>query len=579
MNLGIGGRLLLAHLALSVVLIGSIELLLPPLLRGELERQLDRQLEKAATALAAELGEGVEPRVAVQRIARATSFRIGVVGADGSLEADSSVPDPAALRAAGSHADRPEVLQAERRRFGSAARRSATTGLETRYVAVQAPGGRYARAAEDGGAVDASMAAAKRALMGAAAIGLLLAALLGSAASHVAGRTVREINAAARRMVEGDLSDLTVPRGPGELAELSAALERLARQLAAQLGKLTEERDLLDDVLAAMEEAVLVLEPGGTLLHANAAARHLLALPAAAVGQPLIETVRHPALLDAVARADRGEAAGVELVLPGPPRRQLVGRATPLPAHRRAAIVVMLRDVTELRRLEAMRRDFVASASHELRTPVAAIRGYAETLAAGALDDREAAERFVAGLLRQAERLSGLVDGLLDLSRIESGGLRLQPEALDAGEALRRLVDLSRDRAERKRLRLGLDLPAEPLRVRADRRAIEMVVGNLIDNAIKYTPVGGSVQVSARRDPEGAVRIEVADTGPGIPREQQDRIFERFYRVDSGRSREVGGTGLGLAIARHIAVQSGGDIGVQSEVGKGSRFWARFPGA
>ncbi len=577
MNFGIGGRLLVAHLILSLVVLGAVELALRPILRGELESQLDERLRVAASALAEQLDAGIDPETAVQRLGRATGFRMSVVGTDGFLAADSAVLPPE-LRAAGSHAGRSEVLAARQGLVGLAERRSTTTGIETHYVAVDAGGGRVTRAAEDLASLDDSMAAAHRAVLLAAGLGLLIAALLGGAASHVAGRTVRDLQVAARRMAAGDLSNLTVPRGPGELGDVAVALERLAGRLAEQIGRLTAERDLLDAVLAAMEEAVLVLRPDGSLLLANETAKHLLALPRSAQDQPLIETVRFPALLDAVQQASSGSAAPLELVLQGPPRRELVGRAAPLPEGSEAAVVVVVRDVTELRRLEAMRRDFVASASHELRTPVAAIRGYAETLASGALDDRATAERFVGGLGRQAERLSRLIDDLLDLSRVESGGIRLAPEPLAADAALRRLAEAARDRAERKGLALLVRKPAEGLHVHADPRAIDMIVGNLVDNAIKYTPAGGTVTLSAEAA-EGAVRLVVADTGPGIEAQHQGRIFERFYRVDAGRSRDVGGTGLGLAIAKHVAQQSGGDVGVESQPGAGSRFWVRLPAA
>ena len=577
MNLGVGGRLLVAHLVLSAIVLGAVELALAPGLRRELERQLDDRVRTAAAAMARALEEGDAPAAVTARVARATGFRASVVGPDGFLIADSGLP-PHALRTAGSHADRPEVVQARGSGSGAADRRSETTGTSTRYFALAGPGGRLVRAAADLDELDASMASVHRAILLAACIGLLLALVLGAMASHVAGRAVRALADAARRILAGERVGLHVPRGPGELAEIAAILERLGAKLQAQFGRLEAERDLLGGVIDAMEEAVLVLRLDGSVLRANPTAVHLLALRDVSQRTPLIETVRHPPLLDAVRAAAAGEAAPLELVLEGPPRRELVGRAAPLPAGSGAAVVVVLRDLTELRRLEAVRRDFVASASHELRTPVAAIRGLAESLAAGALDDRPTAERFVAGLGRQAERLSELIDGLLDLSRIESGGMRLQPERLPVAAALRRLADAFRDRAAHRSIDLRIDEAPADLEVEADPRAIDVVVGNLLDNAIKYTPAGGTVRLRVERC-GGEVRFLVEDTGPGIAPEHLARIFERFYRVDAGRSRDVGGTGLGLAIARHVAQQSGGDLGVESRPGAGSLFWFRLPAA
>lgn len=574
MRLGIGGRLLIAHLFLSVVVLAVVELTLSPFLHKELDRQLEARLHTAARALASELADGVVPHEATRQVARATNFRLSVIGPDGSLIGDSALP-ASQLPAAGPHGQRQEVLEARNRRYGSEVRESATTGVPTRYVAVPASGDRVARAAADLRDFNASMDAADRALTVALVIGLLLALAIGAFITWIASRSVQQLTAAARRMAEGDLRDLHVPRGPGELADVAVALERLASRLAEQIGRLTTERDLLDAVLAAMEEAVMVLRPDGRLLLANGAASHFLSLPRSAQDQRLIEVVRFPALLDGVEQASHGKVAPLDFILPGPPRRELFGRATPLPRGSEAAVVVVLRDLTELRRLESIRRDFVASASHELRTPVAAIRGYAETLAAGVKDEATAA-RFLAGLSRQAERLSNLIDDLLDLSRIESGGMRLVPQSSTAAAVLARQADFARDRAERQGIDLQLETAAADLTVFADPRAIDMAVGNLVENAIKYTPPGGRVILSARRE-NGSTLFVVRDTGPGIQAEHLARIFERFYRIDAGRAREAGGTGLGLAIAKHIAQQSGGDVGVESKPGVGSTFWVRLP--
>lgn len=393
-----------------------------------------------------------------------------------------------------------------------------------------------------------------------------------------AGESLRILERHAQTLADGGEEVLVHQAGPGGITELSNALERLGAQLATQRGRLSSQRDLLEAVVTGMEESILVIRPGGRLLLANGPARHLLALPEEAEEKPLIDVVRLPPLIDAVQQALRGKAAPIEIAGFGVQKRILVGRAAPLPAGGSAAAVVVIRDVTELRALEAMRRNFVASASHELRTPVAAIRGYAETLASGALEDAVAAKRFVAGLSRQAERLSALIDDLLDLSRVESGGLHLEPRPLSLRVAIRRMTEIMADRIQEKKLDLRILEPEGELFVQADPRAIDMVVGNLLDNAIKYSPAGGALELEGRRA-GASIRIEVRDQGPGIDLQHQGRIFERFYRVDSGRAREVGGTGLGLAIAKHVVQQSGGDVGVQSRPGKGSIFWVVLPAA
>jgi two-component system phosphate regulon sensor histidine kinase PhoR len=233
-------------------------------------------------------------------------------------------------------------------------------------------------------------------------------------------------------------------------------------------------------------------------------------------------------------------------------------------------VLAVFLDVTELRRLESVRRDFVANASHELRTPVAAVRAAAETLRS-ALNDRKAALRFTEIIERNSERLERLIADLLELSRIESSRFQFVLEPVDLADVVQYVTSLHRHRAEKKRITLDAELPADALAVRADRRALELVFGNLVDNAIKYCPDNARVTVCALRDGD-RVRVSVADTGPGIEPRHLPRLFERFYRVDPGRSRELGGTGLGLAIVKHLVEAMGGSVGVASTVGAGTTF-------
>lgn len=389
--------------------------------------------------------------------------------------------------------------------------------------------------------------------------------------TRIAGRRLAED---AERLAAGERVNPRAHGGP--LSPLAAGLDGVAARIRHQEGTISSEDELLAAVLTGMEDGILVLRGNGRLLLANAAAHRLLALPRDAEERPLSDSLRLPALLDAAQAALDGRATPFELFNPAGKGRTIVGRAAPLAGRGHAAAVIVLQDVTEIRRLEVMRRDFVASASHELRTPVATIRGYAETLASGALDDREAATRFVSGLARQAERLTALIDDLLDLSRVESGGMRLQAQAVPVGSFLERVAAAAQERADAKSLRVAVD-PVDPsVAALVDPKGLEMVIGNLLDNALKYTPEGGSISLGASQR-EGAVRLEVRDTGPGIEPRHQARIFERFYRADAGRARDVGGTGLGLAIAKHVAQQSGGDVGVESRPGAGSCFWIRLP--
>jgi len=373
------------------------------------------------------------------------------------------------------------------------------------------------------------------------------------------------------------LSAAVGARMSASVGELTEAARRTARgDLEARVGELRAERDMLGRILQAMQEGVVVLDPDGRIVLVNPAVRSMLLIGADAVGKLLIETVRHAQLDELLERAE-GEAAGasVEIELPGLKPRRLLVHASPLAGGDGGTLVVFV-DVTELRRLEALRRDFVANASHELRTPIAAVRSATETLRSGALGDPGAADRFVDIIERNAQRLQALVEDMLELSKLESNELRLKREPVDLGSVVPLVLALFRERADKKGVRLVAELPPAGVRFEGDARALEHVLSNLVDNAVKYCPAGARILVRASEEGDRA-RLVVSDTGPGIPAEHLARIFERFYRVDAGRSRELGGTGLGLSIVKHMVEAMRGEVSVESEVGRGSTFTVSLP--
>jgi two-component system phosphate regulon sensor histidine kinase PhoR len=383
---------------------------------------------------------------------------------------------------------------------------------------------------------------------------------------------VGELTQAARRMSEGDLAVRTRMGGHDELGELGDALDSLAGSLAATLGQLRAERDLQARILEAMQEGVVVVDRNGRIVLVNPALRSMLLVGAEAVGKLLVEAVRHAQLEDLVREA-RATASStpVEIELPGLKPRRLLVHASPLAGDDEGVLFVFV-DVTEVRRLESLRRDFVANASHELRTPIAAVRSATETLRWSALEDPGAAIRFVDIIERNAQRLQSLVEDMLELSKLEANELKLKRERVELGSVVPIVLALFRERAEKKRVRVVADLPREASAVEGDPRALEHVLSNLVDNAIKYCPPGTQVRVSAGRLDEERIKLVVSDTGPGIPGEHLPRLFERFYRVDAGRSRDLGGTGLGLSIVKHMVEAMRGKVWVESEVGKGSTF-------
>jgi two-component system, OmpR family, phosphate regulon sensor histidine kinase PhoR len=372
-------------------------------------------------------------------------------------------------------------------------------------------------------------------------------------------------------------------RGPvGQLARL---FDSVAPQLEARIARLEQDRQQLRAVLSGMAEGVIAIDARRRLLFANASADRLFGLDGASVGRLVPELIRSPQVQEAIEAtlADpepyQGEItlASREVLLRAH-ARVLAVHGTPLPGSPPPGAVLVFHDVTELRRLERMRQDFVANVSHELKTPLASIKAYTETLLDWALHDEDVNVRFLHRIEEQADRLNQLILDLLSLARLESGPEVYEHGPLALAAVIASCVDSHRGRCESKDLALGLDLGPldDQTLVRADEEAIRQILDNLIDNAIKYTPEGGSVRVSCRVDGDD-IAVEVADSGIGIPRDDLPRVFERFYRVDKARSRELGGTGLGLSIVKHLVQSIGGQIAVSSRVGAGSQFTVTLP--
>ena len=325
------------------------------------------------------------------------------------------------------------------------------------------------------------------------------------------------------------------------------------------------------EMLDGWPEPAGILDSAGRLALVNAPLSALLG-EGRTQGRTLLEATRSGELAEAGQRAIAGWPVRAEYNLPSP---QKLVHATLSPLSNSRALLVV-RDLTESKRLEGVRRDFIANASHELRTPVTAICGAAETLLGGSLPLDDGVRGFVEIIARHADRLSRLTHDLLDLSRLEAGDFRPELGPLAVGPVCETCLDLVRDKASAKQIVLGFDGPAD-LRAVADRRALEQILVNLLDNAVKYTPPGGRVTVLADAGAQSVV-LSVIDTGPGIEPRQQQRVFERFYRADNGRARAAGGSGLGLSIVKHLAQAQGGQVGVESGQG-GSRFWLKLPAA
>jgi two-component system phosphate regulon sensor histidine kinase PhoR len=387
-------------------------------------------------------------------------------------------------------------------------------------------------------------------------------------------RRLDEITAAARRFASGFYDDRVEP-SDDELGGLASALNAAAEHAQQVIGALRQERAQLEALLNASSDATVAIDTTGSVVYQNDAARNLFPAQGDGAGsRAFIEVVRDHDLNDLlIAAAQRGERS-VRVVAYGQAQRWLQATAVPIEGAGQWAALAIFHDLTEVRRLEGVRRDFISNISHELRTPLAGIRAASETLQEGALDEPEPAREFLGHILRETDRMTQLVEELLELSRIESGAAPMHFAQLDAGRLVTDAVGRFKQQADRAGVRLTAESPSGVLSVIGDGERLERALSNLVANALKFTPAEGSITVSASGTEEEVV-VSVRDTGIGIDAEQQPRVFERFYKADRGRG--GGGIGLGLAIVKHIVLAHEGNVTVESRAGRGSTFTMRLP--
>ena len=389
---------------------------------------------------------------------------------------------------------------------------------------------------------------------------------------------VERLREFSRRVAEGDFRPLP-PDGTGDTLEaLGASLNQTASRLDRTIRTLTEERNLSAAILGSMVEGVAVVNGAEHLVFANPGFASILGLDVPPVaGSSLLEVVRQTELIEAVRRVLAGEPRVEAEIATGTLRQHFfAATVASVRAGETSGAVIVLHDITELRKLERVRRDFIANVSHEFRTPLTAIQGFAETLIAGALDDPQNRGRFLNIILEHARRLARLTEDLLKLSQMDADRLELEIRPVKVAQLIESCYETARHRAAEKELNLSLDISGTLPDVAGDARRLQEVLQNLLDNAIQYTLPGGKIVLTAEARNDEVI-FTVADTGIGIPTADQPRIFERFYRVDAARSREAGGTGLGLAIAKHLIEAQGGRIWVESEIGAGSKFHFSVP--
>ncbi|HUP50976.1 MAG TPA: ATP-binding protein [Longimicrobiales bacterium] len=539
-------------------------------LGADFRAELDRLLALGERIVSSSDGE--DPHELARAITGRVGYRVTLIAADGVVIADSFV-DPEDIPSVESHATRPEVrdVVADGELVAYAERTSATVGSALLY------GARAAtledqpvvlRIAAPLADIDATVRRIQATVAVTGLFAMLVALVAAYALSVALARPLVELADRARRLADGDFTS-TVPRPRvAELGDLAVAFNRLTEELRERLAELGQERDGIQTLIDCMAEGVVALSEDGRVLRTNRTARTMLGIPEGPRLAPVGSVIRHPELREALKDSVHRPEQSREIVLNGK-HLLLASRALD-----RGGSVTTFLDITDIRRMERIRSDFVANASHELKTPLTSIRGYAEALADEPPEDMR--RQFLASILSNTLRLQRLVDDLLDLSRLESGGWTAKLESVLVGEVVEEAWELVGTRADHD---VDFAIVGEGL-VRGDRQGLVQVFRNLLDNAVRHTPGGGRVRVTVRPDGERAhVEIEVVDDGEGIPAQALPRIFERFYRADSSRARHAGGTGLGLAIVKHLLSAMGGEIRADSELGRGTTIRIRLPEA
>lgn len=573
-------KLLLRSLVVILVAVVALDILLTRYTAYHETRNAERQLQAQARILADEVAalpaEGLG--LWTEETGRRAESRVTVIAPGGGVLADS---EGNAGRME-NHAGRPEVREALQGRPGSSVRRSATLDHDLLYLALpvtfQGKAGYVLRLAVPLEQVDEAIAEVRWRILQVSLIAALLSLGVAYVTSRSLSRRIRRLQLFADGLVNARFSETLPPAPDDELGALARSLNSMSGQLREMLERLKLESSRREAILAGMVEGVLAVDRELNVTFCNQAfARAVGASYPAPERLPLLELVRDPAFLNLLTRSVvTAEPQRQRMQLSAAEGHSFEVQAAPLELRSGRGAIAILHDVTDLERLERVRRDFVANVSHELRTPLAAIQGYAETLLDGALEDSQHNRRFVEVIKAHAVRLNNIASDLLALSELESSDAGPSPEKISVRQALDAAWHSVESEARLSDVRVHRgDLPDEY--VTGHRMRLEQALVNLLVNAVKFNRPGGDVWIEAERTPDRKVRISVADNGIGIPSDDLPRIFERFYRVDKARSREAGGTGLGLSIVKHAIEGMGGGISVESELGEGSKFTVVLP--
>jgi two-component system, OmpR family, phosphate regulon sensor histidine kinase PhoR len=582
-------KVFLASLSAAVLALAVAGMLFAISMRRQTNARIERTVVAEARLAAELLGQGALPQgtsradlsmldAEADRIGELLTARVTFVAPDGRVVGDSAEPLEA-LASLENHRGRPEIVAAAASGVGRSERYSTTLGIDMLYVAVPTPRAdiAFVRLALPLTDIAGQLRAMLVAIVAALGVALVAAAATAYVVAHRIGERVRNIAAIAGRYRQGDLRPAGHDFGEDELGAVAGALDSAVQELAQRFEELTRNRARMEAVLAGMIEGVIAIDPQGRVQLANHAARELMKLDDRAIGRHHVETIRHPAITHLLGTALAGRApASVELSPPRDAARTIMARAAPAEAGGAYGAVLVLHDITDLRRTDQIRRDFVANVSHELRTPLTAIRGYVEALAEGDVRPEDA-KRFLDIIMRHTLAMERLVKDLLRLARLDARQESIELAACDPRAIVQAVAaDLGQTleaRAQRVEVHVG---PAVST-IRADPAKLQDALRNLMVNASTYAPQGTAIRVDVAREGDRTT-IAVSDEGPGIPEADLGRIFERFYRVDKSRGRDPGGTGLGLAIVRHLVELHGGTVKAENRGQTGAKLTIELRG-
>jgi len=576
-------RALLRRILLSYVIIASLLLFVFwYYLSGVIENNHISQLRENLTVHGRLIAEAIPLSFTgdldsfCKRYKEKTGARITVIDSSGSVLGDSDEPS----YRMGNHLNRPEIIESKAKGIGSAIRFTETTQEDFFHLAIATTRDsqkRFLRLSVPLKDVETAVGKIRSQVLLAYIASLLIVIVAGILQTGRIMSSIEEITTVLKEIASGRFRKRLFPKEKDELGKLANDVSDMAQALQEKLKQSEEEKYMTEAILSNMSDGLMLTDTKGRILLSNYALKNFFGIESDMEGRTLMETLRNVEVMELVDKViDTGEPISREIEVTHPKEMYLMATATPFTVKEKpSGVVLAFHDVTRLRQLEDMRRDFIANVSHEIKTPITAIKGFAETLLEGGIDDRENAKKFLETIKNHSERLNSLVSDLLTLSRIELGDIKIEKTPVNLDNVVDTVFATLGEKAQGKGLYLKKQIPPTIKEIKADRDRLIQILLNLVDNSIKFTEKGGvTVTVESKND---GIDISIEDTGIGISKKHLPRIGERFYRVDRARSRELGGTGLGLAIVKHFVKAHGWEMEIESTEGKGTKVRLIYP--